>query len=130
MEPQLPTIGRIVVYRSKTGDFDLAAIVAATAGTLHAGNVAEGRIPALDDEMHVHLVVFSPGLPGKADLDAVRRVSEATPEHLPMDVNMGGTFREWNIPYDGPNGPEAVTPREWGEVVVALPGTWRWPERA
>lgn len=57
-----PTLGRIVHYRGKLGLHAMrAAIVAADVNTLDPRGVELGEVPALDSEMHVHLVVFTPG---------------------------------------------------------------------
>lgn len=109
--PERPTLGRIVHYRSRTAKYTLAAIVSATVDTLYRVGVEEGNLPDLDDDMHIHLAVFTPGVAGrwnsttpKADADAMRERS--TPA--------GGTYQEWNVAYD-PTG-------ETG-------GTWMWPPR-
>lgn len=101
-----PTIGRIVIYRSKSGDYLMPALVAATADTLHRGNVEAGRIPDLSSDTHVHLTVFTAGTPGERNPGTDPGLGVANPP-------AGGTFQEWDIPYaeDG------------------SPGTWSWPER-
>lgn len=104
-----PTIGRIVVYRSRTGKYSVPAIVSATVATLFRLGVEEGNLPDLDDDSHVHLVVFTPGIAG--------RRNSTTPEDLVAEMRAastpaGGTYQEWNVPYD-----------ETGET----PGSWSWP---
>jgi len=69
-----PTIGRIVHYRSKTGNYTLPAIINCTVDTIHQPGVDAGDVPALSDERHVHLTVFTPG---------------------PASV-----YQEWNVPLD------------------------------
>lgn len=104
-----PTIGRIVIYRSRTGDYDVPAIVTATTDTLNPKGVELGHIPALASENHVHLTCFTAGKPG------MRRGAEdflVESEH-PRSENQGGTYAEWCIPFDPNRGP----------------GSWRWPER-
>ena len=108
-----PTIGRIVIYRSKTGDYVMPAIVSATVDTLHRPNVEAGHLHDLTDEMHVHLTVFTAGFQGQ--------VSTSTMENHPdladparRNAPAGGTFQEWDIPYSAD--PEA-------------PGCWSWPAR-
>lgn len=57
-----PTIGRIVHYRSKTGNYTLPAIITATRDSLWPEGVERGDVPALsDDGLHVHLHVLTPG---------------------------------------------------------------------
>lgn len=56
-----PTIGRIVHYRSKTGNYIMPAIIVATKDTLWPEGVERGDVPDLDDENHVHLECFTPG---------------------------------------------------------------------
>lgn len=60
-----PTLGRIVHYRGKQGRLAMrAAIVTATVGSLDPSGVEAGDVPALDDDQHVHLWVFTPGQSG------------------------------------------------------------------
>jgi hypothetical protein len=56
---QYPSIGRIVVYRSRTGDYDIPAIINCTVDTLNAKGVELGHVPALSSDMHVHSTVSS-----------------------------------------------------------------------
>jgi hypothetical protein len=58
---QKPTIGRIVLYRSATGNYTCPAVVTATEDTLWPEGVARGDVPGLDSPLHVHLQVFTPG---------------------------------------------------------------------
>jgi hypothetical protein len=58
----LPTIGRIVIYRSETGNYSLPAIVTATQETLWQEGVERGDVEELDSPEHVHLHVFTPGV--------------------------------------------------------------------
>ncbi len=94
-----PTIGRIVVYRSKMANYVLPAIISATVETLHRPAVEEGHLSDLTDESHVHLVVFTPGYPGD-------------PGH--RSASFAGVSGEYDVAYD-----------ETGET----PGTWSWPRR-
>lgn len=106
-----PTVGRIVIYRSKAGlKYVVPAIIAATEETLlpegvEAFKVSDGAhgVPPLTGLDNVHLIVFSPG------------VSDHAPP-APLDANAGGTYREHDVPFDDGDGEQA-------------PGTWRWPER-
>ncbi|WP_242908688.1 hypothetical protein [Actinomadura terrae] len=60
-----PTLGRIVHYRGKEGlNAMRAAIVTADVHSLDPRGVEAGLIPALTDDMHVHLWVFTPGEAG------------------------------------------------------------------
>lgn len=108
--PQLPeglAIGRIVTYRSKTGAYDLPAIVTATIATLDPEGVDQGHVAQLTAPSRVHLTVFTCGIPGTA-----REGSEVN------DQALGGSYQEFNIPqFAGEAGAEVVA------------GTWRFPER-
>lgn len=112
---QTPTIGRIVIYRSRTGDYDVPAIINATAETLNAKGVELGHVPPLSRDTHVHLTVFTPGKPGMRR-GATDFLVES--EH-PRGENVAGCYQEWDIPFDGLADPNVPTP-----------GTWRWPTRA
>jgi hypothetical protein len=136
------TLGRVVIYRSRTGRYDVPAIVTATTDTLdpqgvelyHATNCGKG-VPPLDDQVdssdaqHVHLTVLTPGLPGfraqglagEADTELAERDRADRP--MPAQgygENTGGTYQEWNVPYDNP---------PLGGTRSPEPGTWRWPTR-
>lgn len=106
---QKPTIGRIVIYRSKTGDYDVPAIVNCTTETISQKGVELGHVPPLTSPAHVHLTVLTPGKPGTA-----REGNEPNP------AQRSGTYQEWDIP-----------PVPVGAKLVdsVPPGTWRWPER-
>jgi hypothetical protein len=108
-----PTICRIVIYRSRTGDYDVPAIVTATEETLNPKGVELGHVPALTGEGHVHLTVFTPGKPG------MRRGAEdflVESEHGRSE-NVAGCYQEWDIPPFDP----ATSDSE------PAAGTWRWP---
>jgi hypothetical protein len=108
---QTPTIGRIVLYRSRTGDYTVPAIVTATVDTLNPKGVELGHVPALTGDQHVHLTVLTPGKPGK------RRGADdflVESEH-PRSENVAGCYQEWDI--------AAGDPGDHG------PGTWIWPPR-
>jgi hypothetical protein len=65
LEIHPPTLGRIVHYRGKQGLLaPRSAIVTATVDSLDPRGVASGEVPALTDEWHVHLWVFTPGAKG------------------------------------------------------------------
>lgn len=106
---QLPSIGRIVHYRSRTGNYPIPAIVTATVDTLHMPNVEAGKIAGLSSEQHVHLTCFTPGMPG---LRAAAADFLAESLHGRSE-NVGGIYQEWDIAYDETGGP----------------GTWSWPPR-
>lgn len=111
-----PTIGRIVIYRSRTGNYDVPAIITATQDTLNPQGVAAGMVPPLESENHVHLTVFTPGMPGhRKDADDFL----VEPE-FGRSENLSGCYQEWNIPFYEVAG-DSDAPAE--------PGTWRWPER-
>lgn len=112
-----PTIGRIVIYRSRTGDYDVPAIITATTATRNLKGVRLGHIPPLSSVKHVHLTCFTVGKPG------VRRGAEdfkVESEHGRSE-NVSGCYQEWDIP---PAPLNAIT-----DEPERTPGTWRWPER-
>lgn len=112
-----PTIGRIVIYKSRTGYYVVPAVVTATVDTLFRPNVDAGYIADLSSPSHVHLTVFTPGKPGKR--------AEATDFKVESphgrSENAGGVYQEWDIPQHTDDG--TVPGRE------QAPGTWAWPER-
>jgi len=115
---QRPTIGRIVIYRSRTGDYDVPAVVNCTQETLSPKGVEAGHVPDLTSDTHVHLTVLTPGQQG------LREQAEDFKVESPhgRSENQGGCYQEWDIPLDLP------TPAQ-GEEWDPQPGTWRWPER-
>lgn len=127
MAPE-PTIGRVVLYRSRVGGYDVPAVITATQDTLDPEGVelyrrtagsdldvdAQG-VPPLSSPDHVHLTVFSPGLPG----------NDEPPK--PMDRNAGGSYREWNVPLFEPHTVPDPRPGVQPAVAEPEPGTWRWP---
>lgn len=100
------TIGRIVIYRSRTDNYSVPAIVAGSWNSLAWDNVEAGNIPPLSNEDCAHLVVFSSGYPGKR-ADAMD--FEVESPHGRAE-NAGGSYQEWDIAYDAQGGP----------------GTWCW----
>jgi len=78
-----PDLGDDVLYRSKTGNYDLAAKVTSTKKSLWIGGVQAGHVPDLDTDYHVHLHVFTPG----------NQIQ----------------YQEFNVPID----PTGKTPRSW-----------------
>lgn len=110
-----PTIGRIVIYRSRTGDYDVPAIVTATKDTLNPKGVEAGHVPPLTGYNAVHLTVFTPGQPG---LRAGAEDFKVESEHGRSE-NIAGCYQEWDIPQA----------EELDVDETPAPGTWRWPER-
>lgn len=92
-----PSLGRIVHHRSARGLQTMrAAVVTATASTLDPRGVEAETVPALTDDEHVHLWVYSP-----------------SPE------NLHGGFAEFNVPRG--HGDEAGTdipPGSWTWPVI------------
>src|ERR1700723_851989 len=116
-----PTMGRIVIYRSRTGDYDVPAIVTATTETLNQKGVEAGYVPPLSSDQHVHLTVLSPGTGGLREEAAYFLVKS---EH-PVSENVSGCYQEWGIaPWSSPADGEQPA-SDW----TPEPGTWRWPER-
>jgi hypothetical protein len=76
-----------VVYRSKTGNYDVPAIVTATVDTLWSEGVERGDVEPLDSPQHVHLHVLTPGAQG--------------------------SYQEFNVPFADPAAPGAPAPRSW-----------------
>lgn len=86
-EAAVPTIGRIVLYRSKRNPYDLPAIIVATTDSLWEGGVERGDVPGLFSDQHVHLVVLTPG--------ALK------------------TYHEYNIPLSVPDADGTPQPGSW-----------------
>ena len=105
-----PTIGRVVTYTSRTGNYVCPAIVTATLDTLYRQNVDAGHIADLTSPQHVHLTVFTPGKPGKRATAADFKGPRAD---APISENVGGAYQEWDVPFDE----------------IGTPGTWSWPKR-
>jgi len=110
------TIGRIVIFRSRTGNYDVPAIVTATLQTLSPKGVELGNVPMLSSPEHVHLTVLTPGKPG------LRRGAEDFKVESPhgRSENVAGCYQEWDIP-------------RWRSSLEhdpsqPTPGSWRWPE--
>jgi hypothetical protein len=128
------TISRMVVYRSRTAQYSVPAIITATIDTIADAGVqayldsggARG-VPPLNDTNNVHLTVFTPGVPGQratADDFVGDRADERISE------NVAGCYQEWDVPYFDPLGMHVSL---GGEIldgqVEQLPGTWTWPPR-
>lgn len=56
-----PPIGAVVMYRARTRDYVLPAIVTATVDSLDRRGVVRGDVPDITGEEHVHLNVMSCG---------------------------------------------------------------------
>lgn len=106
------TIGRIVIYRSRTGDYDVPAIITATVDTLNAKGVELGHVPALSSTGHAHLTCFTAGKPG------MRRGAQdfLTESAHGRSENVSGCYQEWDIEVRD------------AEALIE-PGTARWPAR-
>lgn len=119
MDTQPPTIGRIVLYRSRTGKYTVPAVVTATVDTLNSEGVSAGTVPALTSDSHVHLTVFTPGKPGmRSSADDFLVESP-----YPVSENVAGTYQEWDVPFWQPTATPSIPeiPEE------QKPGTWGWP---
>jgi hypothetical protein len=101
-----PTIGRIVIYRSHIGDYDLPAIVTATVETPNRADVEKGYVPELSSAEHVHLTVFTPAVPG-----------------------VGSIYQGWDVPPAAPVEGKGFIESQATPAGEPGPGTWRWPER-
>lgn len=119
---QVPTIGRIVHYRSRTGKYDVAAIVTATVNQLNPEGVEAGAVPPLSGPDYVHLQVLSPGTPGMR-YGAQDFLVES---EYPVQENVNGTYQEWDIPFTSVEASADIGSAGWDDVP---PGTWRWPAR-
>lgn len=56
-----PTIGRLVIYRSRTGNYAMPAIVTMTTDSAWQPGIDAGDVPPLTSDRHVHLHVLTPG---------------------------------------------------------------------
>lgn len=109
-----PTIGRIVIYRSRTG-YTCPAIITATRETLIHANVVKGYISDLSEASNVHLTVFTPGKPGSGP----RKYGWWWRRRQGAQRNTSGLYQEWDVPKSKRlNGSGEQEPR-----------TWKWPDR-
>lgn len=125
-----PSLGRVVLYRSRTGNYTVPAIITATVESLNPAGVEAGHVPALSSPDHVHLTVFTPGKP------MMRVGAEDFEVESPhgRSENVGGVYQEFDI---GPAGVDADTGQvvalsgAYGDdpsnVIAFPPGTWAWP---
>lgn len=121
-----PSIGRIVTFRSRTGNYDVPAIITCTVDTLAPVGVElwhesehEKGVPPLSDATRVHLHVFTPGIPGMRV-----EAQDFLVEGVRRAENIGGSYQEWDVPLDA-----MVDDLPEGNPDQIAPGTWRWPER-
>lgn len=121
-----PSVGRIVLYRSKTGTYTVPAIVSCTERSLNPAGVDAGAIPALSGEDHVHLTVLTPGSPGKR-IPGVE-IPEALAPHGVAPA-MGGSYNEWDIRPSLDEDGEIARRTEDATNAAFEPGTWAWPAR-
>ena len=96
-------IGRNVWYRSKTGSYDVPAVVNCTVDTIDPKGVELGHVPPLSGNNCVHLTVFTPGKQGTA-----------RPGNAVNNQAAGGTYQEFDI-------------AQASDVENPEPGSWRWP---
>lgn len=120
-----PSVGRIVLYRSRTGSYTVPAIITATVSSLNQAGVDAGHVPALSDEDNVHLTVFTPGKPGMRG-GAGDFLCES--EHGRSE-NVAGCYQEWDIAPAGALGNERSADIVQDDEKVFPPGTWAWPQR-
>jgi hypothetical protein len=123
----LISIGRVVLYRSRTGSYTVPAIVTATGDTLARAGVEAGHVPDLESPAHVHLTVLTPGKPG---MRGGAGDFEVESEH-PRSENVAGCYQEWDIPFWDP---AADMPAEQladyaARLEAQPPGTWTFPPR-
>ena len=119
-----PTIGRVVLYRSRTGNYTVPAIITATADSLHWPNVEAGYIAGVSNVMHVHLSALTPGKPGTRGPENVDMQVPDSPER-PIRPNVAGLYQEDDVPFWEP---EDGFSHDALEMQPA--GTWTWPPRA
>jgi hypothetical protein len=127
----------MVIYRTRKG-YDLPAVITATVATLDPAGVEQYRqtfvperagvndidpmasgVPPLASPEHVHLTVFSPGLPG----------NPSPTVELGIDANAGGSYREWDVPLFEPTTIPDPRPGAVPQPAPIPAGSWRWPER-
>lgn len=117
-----PSIGRVVIYRSRTGTYSMPALISATVDTLHRPNVDAGHVPDLTSGRHVHLTVFTPGILGQRSASTDPELGKANPP-------AGGSLQEWDIAEWEPRLDQAGDAFAAGDYTAQPPGTWAWPPR-
>lgn len=120
-------IGRIVTYRSRTGNYDVPAIVTATVDTLKSEGTrlfelsrGASGVPPLSSPAHVHLTVFTPGIPGQRSGADDFLVESA----YGRSENAAGCYQEWDVEFFDRSPVPGLL-----EATEPAPGSWRWPER-
>ena len=118
------TLGRVVLYRSRTGAYTIPALVNCTTRSINPAGVEAGHVPPLSSERHVHLTVLTPGKPG------LRAKAEdfVVESQQPVSENVAGCYQEWDLPYWEPS-PSEQQAWDAGDYSVQPAGTWAWPQR-
>ncbi len=112
MPSDRPTIGRIVIYRSRTGNYSVPAIITAAQDTLWEEGVLTGMVPPLSSPDHVHLHVITPG--GQRSYQ----------EH---DVSPAGPRSGRRL--DMRSGDQLAAGEQEDGAIRQNPRTWAWPTR-
>lgn len=119
-----PSLGRIVLYRSRTGNYTCPAMITAVTESLYLPNVEAGFIEPLSSELHVHLDVSTPGKPN-VRRDAPDFIAR---EDKVVYPNIGGHYQEFDVEFWDPS------TAKWEGTAWKLTdqpaGTWTWPPRA
>ena len=124
LPPVPPTLTRAVLYRSRTGQYTVPAVVTCTSRSLNPAGVESGNLPPLSSDSHVHLTVFTPGKPGlRADA-----ADFVVTNQQPISENVSGCYQEWDIPFW--ECPDAQLDL-WlsGDYAQQPAATWAWPPR-
>lgn len=122
--PQKPSLGRIVLFRSKTGRWTAPAIVTAVTESLFQPNVDAGHLHPLSSDTHVHLTVFTPGIQGHVSEETAREHPELADPNRP-NLPAGGSFQEFDVGQWS----RLDDDREPFEHEHQPAGTWMWPPR-
>lgn len=120
-----PTLGRVVLYRSRTGNYTVPGIVTAVEGSLYQPNVDAGYIAGLSSDTHVHLSALTPGKPGTRGPENVDMVVPDSPGR-PIRPNLAGLYQEDDVPYWDPVDCGVFDHQHLDEQPA---GTWTWPPR-
>lgn len=99
-------IGEAVHFVSRTGAYEVPAVITCTQATLNPAGVKAGFIPGLEAD-EVHLTVFTPGSTGKSPragaTDFLHRSKHE--QEFGRSESQGGTYCEWGITLDTQGGP-------------------------